>query len=305
MKNPSMKRCSLRWLLCRGLMGCLAGFLATGGAGLASAQALGPYKDRLFAYPSVLEQSADGAFLRLDYQERRDINARDDIPERRARRQFVSTGVNRSQRALTLNGPAGPVELYEIGAAANARFAVIFIHGRGGDRRLGADDWSFGGNFNRLKNLANENGGTYYVPSIPSFDASGMAALSTTVQHIRTVSPGAPVVIACGSMGSLLCFEAADDGAIGAVLKGLVILGGPPSSAFAASRAVAGGIPIVFGHGSRDSVYAWEQQLAVFERIRASRSDYPARFVLFESGTHGTPIRMIDWRDSLNFILAN
>jgi hypothetical protein len=291
----------VRGLLCLGL----AGFLTASGTGLASAQALAPYKDRLFAYPKVLEQSADGAFLRLDYQERRDINGRDDIPERRARRQFVSTGVNRNQRERTLNGAAGPVELYEIGAAGNARFAVIFVHGRGGDRRLGADDWSFGGNFNRLKNLANDNGGTYYVPSFPSFDAGGMAALRTVVEHIRAVSPGAPVVIACGSMGSLLCFEAANDAAIGAVLEGLLILGGPPNSALAASRAVSNGVPIVFGHGSRDSVYAWEQQRAVFEQIRVRRPTYPARFVLFESGTHGTPIRMIDWRDSLNFILAN
>lgn len=293
-------------LVSRSMLGlALASLMLVCGAGPGSAQALGPFKDRLFAYPRVLEQSHGGAFLRLDYQERRDINGRDDIPERRARRQFVSTVVNRSQRELMLDGPSGPFELFQIGAASNARFAVIFIHGRGGDRRLGADDWIFGGNFNRLKNLANDNGGAYYVPSIPSFDAAGMAALKAVSAHIQAVSPGAPLIIACGSMGSLLCFEAADDPQIGAALRGLIILGGPPSSGFAASRAVSNGIPIVFVHGSRDSVYAWEQQLAIFERIRASRAEYPARFVLFETGTHGTPIRMIDWRDSLNFILAN
>ena len=33
-------------------------------------------------------------------------------------------------------------------------------------------------------------------------------------------------------------------------------------------------------------------------------ADYPARFVRFETGTHGTPIRMIDWRDTLNWMLS-
>ncbi len=39
---------------------------------------------------------------------------------------------------------------------------MIFIHGRGGDRKLGANDKRFGGNFNRLKNLAVDNGGSIW-----------------------------------------------------------------------------------------------------------------------------------------------
>ena len=31
---------------------------------------------------------------------------------------------------------------------------------------------------------------------------------------------------------------------------------------------------------------------------------YPARFVRFETGTHGTPIRMTDWRETLNWMLS-
>ena len=42
-------------------------------------------------------------------------------------------------------------------------------------RKQGVDDFTFGGNFNRLKNLAAANGGTYYAPSVRSFDAAGVA----------------------------------------------------------------------------------------------------------------------------------
>ena len=63
------------------------------------------------------------------------------------------------------------------------RLTIIFIHGRGGDRRLGMNDFSFGGNFNRLKNLANENGGTYYAPSIASFDEKGVAQTAALIDR--------------------------------------------------------------------------------------------------------------------------
>ena len=38
--------------------------------------------------------------------------------------------------------------------------------------------------------------------------------------------------------------------------------------------------------------------------LRAGKGGYPARFVRFETGTHGTPIRMTDWRDTLNWMLS-
>jgi hypothetical protein len=36
----------------------------------------------------------------------------------------------------------------------------------------------------------------------------------------------------------------------------------------------------------------------------AAKPDYPVRFVRFETGTHGTPIRMVDWRAVLNWMLS-
>ena len=47
-----------------------------------------------------------------------------------------------------------------------------------------------------------------------------------------------------------------------------------------------------FGQGSRDTVFPVEKQEAFFRSIMAKSPGYPARFVRFETGTHGTPIRM-------------
>ncbi|MEM9104339.1 MAG: phospholipase [Pseudomonadota bacterium] len=266
---------------------------------------LQPYKDRLFGYPDVLDSRDGGAFLTIDYSEERDIDRRDQIPERRVKGNYVSTMPKRQQRGVTLTLDDIQVEAFEIGPQRGARFAVIFVHGRGGDKRLGAKDWTFGGNFNRLKNLAVRNGGVYYAPSIPSFDAVGLDHLKTLISHIRHNMPDAPIVLACGSMGSILCWESGNDTRIIKHLAGSVILGGTVDKSFLNSLAHRGRTPVLLAHGSRDSVYDWQAQHALYQKIRNSGDQpYPIRFVLFQDGTHGTPIRMVDWRDTINWILA-
>ncbi|WP_419913532.1 alpha/beta hydrolase [Hoeflea sp.] len=267
---------------------------------------LRPHKDKLFSYPSVLESRDGGAFLKIDYRAERDINKRDQVPEVRAHRSYVSLRPKRQQRAITIRASDIAVEAYEVGASKKAKFAVIFIHGRGGDRRLGVKDWTFGGNFNRLKNLAVKNGGVYYAPTIPSFDRTGLEHLKTLVTYIRRTAPNAPVILACGSMGSMLCWQGSNDPGISSRLAGIAILGGTGDESFLRSAAYHAGVPVLLAHGSRDSVYDWRGQHALYERVRfASNRPYPIRFVLFQSGSHGTPIRMVDWRETLNWMLSN
>lgn len=267
----------------------------------AAGQGVAPYKDRLFTYPAAIERSADGAFSVFAYSEARDLDQRDDVPERRVRDAYVDLSVNRSRRERRIEHEGGAVDLYEVGAAGGATFAVIFVHGRGGDRSLGDDDWTFGGNFNRLKNLAARNGGTYYVPSLPDFGAAGMAGMNVLIDHIARVSPGAPIVLACASMGSLLCWQSAA-GQRAAHLDGLVILGGATGRGFTASEAFHLRVPLYLAHGSEDTVYDWPRQKAFFDAVRQADGGYPIRFALFDTGTHGTPIRMVDWREVLNWI---
>ncbi|HXV30946.1 MAG TPA: alpha/beta fold hydrolase [Sinorhizobium sp.] len=267
----------------------------------AGAGPLQPFKDELFAYGTVLQQEDGGDFRIVDYQELRDINGRDQIPERRVKQAYVSLGVKKAQVNETLDLGGRPLDVTRVGPDRGAAFTVIFIHGRGGDRRLGANDFSFGGNFNRLKNLAAANGGTYYAPSVRSFDAAGVADLSALIRLAAERSGGRPVVLSCASMGSFICWGVARDAAAVAALGGMVVMGGAADPDFQKSAAYKARVPIYFSHGSGDSVYAAKAQVALYRALKAR--DYPARFVLFETGSHGTPVRMTDWRDALNWIL--
>ncbi|AYG59199.1 alpha/beta hydrolase [Rhizobium jaguaris] len=284
------------------ILAAIAAFLPLAVATGAAAEVLKPFKDDLFSNQTVLESHDNGAFQTIDYQEMRDINGRDEVPERRVKPAYVATGVRwQAQQDETLPLGDRKLDVTRIGPASKQAFTVIFIHGRGGDRRLGSNDYTFGGNFNRLKNLAYNNGGTYYAPSVKSFDSDGVADIAALIRYSYEQSGGRPVILTCASMGSFICWGITRDAESVKRLKGMAILSGVTDPDFIQSAFYKAKLPIWFTHGSKDPVYAATNQEALFEKLY--KTHYPARFTLFATGNHGTPVRMTDWRRVLNWII--
>ncbi|WP_442577604.1 alpha/beta hydrolase family protein [Mesorhizobium sp. ASY16-5R] len=270
----------------------------------ASAQSLKPFKDELFAYPAILSTGDGGAYEVVDYQEARDIDARDEVPERRVKGKYVSTGVRKVQKDLVLRSDLGDIRHVAVGTTENARFITLYLHGQGGSRKQGVDDFTFGGNFNRIKNLMAGNGGLYLSPDFPDFGEKGAGQVAALIAHYAEQSPSAKIFVACGSMGGGLCWLLAKDPAIAPRLSGLLLLGSHWDDGFLASPAFKRKVPVFFGQGSKDTVFPVETQEAFFRSIRSKSKGYPTRFVRFETGSHGTPIRMTDWRQTLNWMIS-
>ena len=274
------------------------------GASAAHALTLSSQKDDLFAYPGILSSEDNGAFAVVDYQESRDIDQRDEVPERRVKAKYVSLGVRRQQKDLMLRTAAGDIRHVAVGRTEGAKLIVIYLHGQGGSRKQGVDDFTFGGNFNRVKNLAANNGGLYLSPDFSDFGDKGAAEIAALVSHYTEKSPGAPVFVACGSMGGGLCWELAGKRDMASNLGGLLLLGSHGDDDFLGSAAFKRKVPVFIGQGSKDTVFPVEKQEAFYRSIRAKSAGYPVKFVRFEGGTHGTPIRMTDWRETLNWMLS-
>jgi pimeloyl-ACP methyl ester carboxylesterase len=270
----------------------------------AAALTLKPFKDELFAYPALLSSELGGSYRVVDYRELRDINARDQVPERRVHAQYVSTGVRKVQRDLVLKTDVGALRHVAVGRLEGAGIITLYLHGQGGSRKQGVDDFTFGGNFNRIKNLMAQNGGLYLSPDFSDFGDTGAAQVAALIEHYADKSPGAKIFVACGSMGGALCWKLASRKDTGAGIDGLLLLGSLWDESFFSSPAFRRKVPVFFGQGSKDPVFPVEKQEAFFRSILARSPGYPARFVRFETGTHGTPIRMTDWRETLNWMLS-
>ncbi|RVD17531.1 MAG: alpha/beta hydrolase [Mesorhizobium sp.] len=265
---------------------------------------LKPFKDDLFAYPPTLSSDINGTYTVIDYREMRDINQRDQVPERRVNAQYTDTSVRKMQQDLLLKTDAGDVRHVAVGKTEGAGIIVVYLHGQGGSRKQGVDDFTFGGNFNRLKNLMAGNGGLYLSPDFPDFGDTGAAQVAALIGHYAEQSPGAKIFVACGSMGGALCWKLAARKDMGGRINGLLLLGSLWDESFFTSPAFKRRVPVFFGQGSHDVVYPVAKQEAFFRSILTKSKTYPTRFVRFETGTHGTPIRMTDWRGTLNWMLS-
>ena len=273
-------------------------------AGTAHAQ-LKPHKDRLFAYPKVLEQRLGGRHIVVDYDKQRDLLARDRVPRRKVRDIYVAGGLAFRRRVEAFQVPGGSRKAFSVGAHRDAAWTLVYVHGRGGNRRQGVDDYTFGGNFNRLQNLAARNGGRLLTPDVVEFGSAGTAEIVALLARARRDGPYTRLVLACGSMGGRICWRilarpAAD------TLSGVVLLGSQGHEPFLGSaqhRRGAGGVPVVMAIGGSDQVFDPKTQRRFFERLVSAQPAYPARLVEFHTGVHGTPIRMIDWRLELNRLL--
>ena len=288
---------SNRTLLC--LLGLVASLMLPASA---RADLLAPFKNDLFAYPRTLAVQDDGRHLTVDYRKQRDIHQRDEVPERRAKSAYIDRSPSRSQKDLMVATDVARVPHMIVGTPQNARFIVVYLYGQGGNRKQGMNDFTFGGNFNRIKNLAVRNGGLYITTDFSDFGATGAKQVSSLISYYATSSPNAKIYIACGSMGGGLCWRLTDDADVAPRLGGLLLFGSHWDEKFLSSRAFERRVPVFFGHGSDDTVFPVENQERFFRSILRRTPDYPARFVRFESGSHGTPIRMSDWRTTLNWM---
>ena len=265
-----------------------------------AAYQLPPHKDDLFAYPEILSSKRGGDDIVVDYSKARDIMGRDAVPRRKAKDRYVSRGVRWSRKVRTYRSASGAKrKMYVVGKARQPRISVIYLYGRGGNRRQGVNDYTFGGNFNRLQNLMAKGRGRLYTPDYSGFGAKGEADVLGLIARIQKRTPNTFLVVACGSMGSIQCWRLAKNPKARRAIDGMMILGGRWDE----EAVGAGTFPVVFGHGSLDSTYAIDRQRAFADAQR--RTGRPVRFVEFRTGVHGTPIRMIDWRRELNWLLSH
>lgn len=292
----------------------LAGLAATT-TGRAETLQVPPFKDDLFGYRRILSTDHGGDFVRVEFDKARDIDARDAEPLKRAHDRYVSLDVNDTKRDLAIGPRNRPVPFLAVGrTGGGARLIVVFLHGAHGDRRLAMEDHRFGGNFNRLKNLVARAGGVYLTPQLTDFARSDTADVAEIIRVYREASPGAPVVVGCASTGCKVVFRLLAGAKTAPLVDGVVLLGAlatrqPGEGTLLSADALARRAPpvaVYLGHGSADTVVPWEAQEAFFKAVKAKAPDYPIRFELFSSGdaVHGTPLRMVDWRSVLNWILS-
>ncbi|PWU22270.1 MAG: hypothetical protein C5B49_01120 [Bdellovibrio sp.] len=199
----------------------------------------------------------------------------------------------------------GTVSTYEIGNISDAgcKWATIWVHGADpGKGDLGIVNNNFGGAFNRMKHLAADNHGLYYSPSV--YDFSNDDGIVALIKYIHSETcPRGKIIMNCGSAGAGICWRIANDKRVSDEISGMVVIGGGVPDSLKDLEIVKRKVPILLTHGDKGDDGAEDSHQAVLD-LHKSMPDYPVRFVLFENGVHMTPLRMLDWKETMNCMLA-
>jgi hypothetical protein len=286
------------------LLACFAA--AAAAAAVAQGPPIKPYKDDLFQNV-IIRTLYNGDMRFIEYSKKRDLYGRDKVVEKKAFDEYVSLEPDDVQQDLVLRDRGRIVRYVGVGrTGSDARFVVLFLHGGNGSRFQAVDDWSFGGNFNRLKNLVTRNDGVYLSPDFSLLQ--GKDDIKELMAAYAAKSPGAPIIVACTSLSGELCFDLMADKDTAPLLGGILLLGSlVKEKGFFASPIFTDPdrhIPIFIGHGSKDTILDWVTQELFFKKVKAAAPDYPIRFDLFVNGLHGTPMRLTDWRRVLNWMIG-
>jgi len=214
--------------------------------------------------------------------------------------------VRRVEKRMTVNG--GTFKYLATGALrGNSNITVIFLHGRGGDRHLGFSDHRFEGNFKLIKDLMYQNDGIYISTDVTNFGERGRKSIGALVSYYRKKTEG-KLVVACGSMGSFVCWQLAKDKKSAEKIDAYMFLGGFPDPDYLSSgnlEILKGKPALYFSHGSRDTVYDWKYANRYSKALRRKSPRYPVKLSLIRGGQHGEPIKKVDWFNALKWIIKN
>lgn len=283
---------------------------ASGNERLVIAGPLKPLMDSRFAYRKALAIKDGGDYMHAPYNEFVDINDRDEIPVRKVKEGWIRRLSANDIQDYTYTGGSDSqprtLKVYGVGKTTGginggSAMTVVFLHGRHGDRELGFGDERFGGNFNRVKRLMLQNGGAYLSPDFTDHENAGEEDIVALLKQQRPLTSG-KLILACGSLGSNICWGIVNNPQTRKLVDGMVLLGGMPNTQFVQSASSLRKFPLYIAHATLDTSFSYQSLVSFYQSLKSK--NYPVRMTLFEGGKHGTPVRMVDWRQALNWIAS-
>jgi len=273
------------------------------------------FKDELFSYKSIIKSNYNDSYNLIKYNQKIDLEDRDEVDEKIASKIYVTEIPKeyKIKKTLRLSKNIDYIEVSKLTSKnkINAKFVVIYLHGMWGNLYQGVNDYSFWWNFNRIQNLALVNSWSYISTDFSNFWDKWASEIKNLILYKKTEMPQAKIILACGSSWWDICWRLAKEtmpqtnGNKKPLLDWMVIVGSNNDYTFLSKINDWIKIPIYMAHWEKDKSIPVKNQLWFFEKIKKEYNTYPIKIDIFTNWTHWTPIRMIDWKKALTYLLNN
>jgi hypothetical protein len=249
-----------------------------------------------FPAPTIVESEFGGDYTRVAFVPVAESD--------QAAQTLIDTIPAPPQQELTFENKGRTLKYLAVGDLSKpAKIIFVYVHGLGDNRTQGVHEKRFGGTFARLKRLAAENDAIYLSPDFSGFGGEAERQIAALITDYAGRSPGAPVFVACISLGGKLCWRLAKNAGDTSPLRGILLFGAPVDRAFL-KHIASPPLHVFLGIGSKDAFTSWKSEDTFFRDVKTTAPGYPIKLTIFDGGEHATAMRLTDWVEVINWMLA-
>lgn len=254
------------------------------------------FKDDMFTYHNGVWGDVKW-FTWVSYNQKRDLEDRDFIDVDQAFPEWVDLSLKDKEVWETYYDEATKTSYPYYKISWWNKFLFLFVHWLNWNATWWFKDWTFNGNFNRLKHIAYYNKGTYISPTIKNFNNWAKAFWRYIINY-KKQNPNAKIFIACWSSWGETCWKIYDD--INIPLDWIMMLGSMPPFLWMKS-ALKRNIPIYYGHWEKDRAMPMSWSINTYLNLK--KNGKKVKLEVFTNGVHWTPLRMVDYLSVLRWMV--
>lgn len=262
------------------------------------------FKDELFNRKwDIIENKYNWDYKVISYSQKRDLEERDEISVDKVWDEYVKIISKKDRKDIrefdmeyiqTKNNKTNN---------DNIKYIVLYFHWMAWNKTWWAKDYTFWWNFNRIQNLAIENQMVYISPTLKDFNNKWVKDIYELIKRKQNEFRNAKIILTAGSSWWTLLWNLVNinNWELTKDIRGIMLLGSVIDYNF--NNVLENRIPIYIAHWNRDSSISYKEKEIYYNQIKKIIKDYPIKVEIFDRWIHWTPIRMLDWRKSINWIL--
>jgi len=266
---------------------------------------LKPFKDNLFRFKWwIIKSIYNWDIDYIDFSIKRDVEDRDEIDVKKVYDNYIEKINNDNRQDLSFKTTLWKQYYWEVKNNKinnkDVKIVLFYFHWMGGNRHQWINDYTFWWNFNRIQNLMIKNKWVYISPDFRDFTDKWPMEMFILLKKKIQEYPNAQIYLSSASSGWTLLWRLMNNEEMKNKINGIILLG---SVTNLYNTIYDKNIPIYVWHWTRDPNIAYTNKIKFYLRMKNRNINYPIKIELFQWWVHGTPIRMVNWKSIINWIL--
>lgn len=265
------------------------------------------FKDEIFWDRQILEIKLNWSWKMIDYSQKKYINDRDKIAWEIVKDEFIDMKVEKFIEKNSFEIEKWKkFEYYELKDKSkdneSKEVIVIYLHWHWWNKAQWMNDKSFWWNFNRLKNLILENNWIYITTDVDLWLNESLVWHILLIEKLKSEYKNAKIIIAWASNWWVFLWHLLNSSRINKFIDWAIFLWTILDNSKSYNFMIQNWIPLYIWHWTHDFNPYKEKE----EFIKIFNEQWWMWQVeIFKNWVHWTPIRMIDWKETINWILKN